>query len=90
MVNRSYMQVLKVQMGFLNHFPFFFQEFKMQSTLLTFSFLGFQAEIGRYSTSEREWEIYRFLLDENCKFQLSSMVAREQIVDRVRRALMGW
>lgn len=50
----------------------------------------FSAEIGRYSTSEREWEIYRFLLDENCKFQLSSMVAREQIVDRVRRALMGW
>ncbi|KAH9661329.1 ACT domain-containing protein ACR9 [Citrus sinensis] len=50
----------------------------------------FSAAIGRYSTSEREWEIYRFLLDENCKFQLSSMVAREQIVDRVRRALMGW
>ncbi|XP_030966983.1 ACT domain-containing protein ACR9-like isoform X2 [Quercus lobata] len=52
----------------------------------------FLAEIGRYSTSEsdHEWEVYRFLLDENCRFQLSSMVARNQIVDRVRRTLMGW
>ncbi|KAJ4725852.1 ACT domain-containing protein [Melia azedarach] len=50
----------------------------------------FSAEIGRYSTSDREWEVYRFLLEENCKFQLSNMVAREQIVDGVRRSLMGW
>ncbi|KAJ6964239.1 hypothetical protein NC652_002503 [Populus alba x Populus x berolinensis] len=41
----------------------------------------FSAEIGRYSTSDREWEIYRFLLEENCKFQLSNMMARNQIVD---------
>ncbi|KAJ0020487.1 hypothetical protein Pint_32336 [Pistacia integerrima] len=50
----------------------------------------FSAEIGRYSTADREWELYRFLLDEKCRFQLSNMVAREHIVDRVRRALMGW
>ncbi|KAJ4834463.1 ACT domain-containing protein acr9 [Turnera subulata] len=50
----------------------------------------FSAEIGRYSASDREWEVYRFLLDENCKFQLSNMVARNHIVDRVRRTLMGW
>ncbi|KAG2673526.1 hypothetical protein I3760_13G096000 [Carya illinoinensis] len=50
----------------------------------------FTAEIGRHSTSDREWEVYRFLLDENCKFQLSNMIARSQIVDRVRRTLMGW
>ncbi|KAK9998560.1 hypothetical protein SO802_018163 [Lithocarpus litseifolius] len=52
----------------------------------------FQAEIGRYSTSEsdHEWEVHRFLLDENCRFQLSKMIARNQIVDRVRRTLMGW
>lgn len=50
----------------------------------------FSAEIGRYSTSDREWEIYRFLLEENCKFQLSNMMARNQIVDTVRRTLMGW
>ncbi|KAJ6755402.1 ACT DOMAIN-CONTAINING PROTEIN ACR4-RELATED [Salix purpurea] len=50
----------------------------------------FSAEIGRYSASDREWEIYRFLLEENCKFQLSNMVARNEIVDTVRRTLMGW
>ncbi|KAB1996943.1 hypothetical protein ES319_D13G266500v1 [Gossypium barbadense] len=50
----------------------------------------FSAEIGRYSSSEREWEVYRFLLDENCKFKFSSIGARNQIVDRVRRLLMGW
>ncbi|KAK6271959.1 hypothetical protein POUND7_009042 [Theobroma cacao] len=50
----------------------------------------FSAEIGRHSSSDREWEVYRFLLDENCRFLLSSMVARNQIVDRVRRMLMGW
>ncbi|KAL0390441.1 UNVERIFIED_CONTAM: ACT domain-containing protein ACR9 [Sesamum calycinum] len=50
----------------------------------------FLAEIGRHSAADREWEIYRFLLDENCNFQLSSKVVRNQIVDKVRRALMGW
>ncbi|XWS71713.1 hypothetical protein CRYUN_Cryun03dG0162400 [Craigia yunnanensis] len=48
------------------------------------------AEIGRHSSSDREWEVYRFLLDENCRFKLSSMVARNHIVDGVRRMLMGW
>ncbi|KAK8590830.1 hypothetical protein V6N13_030906 [Hibiscus sabdariffa] len=48
----------------------------------------FSAEIGRYSSGEREWEVYRFLLDEKCGFKLSSRVARNQIVDRVRRLLM--
>ncbi|XP_028756995.1 ACT domain-containing protein ACR9 isoform X2 [Neltuma alba] len=50
----------------------------------------FSAEIGRRSASEREWEVYRFLLDENCEFQLTSIIARNQIVDKVRRTLMGW
>ncbi|XP_062084914.1 ACT domain-containing protein ACR9-like [Humulus lupulus] len=51
----------------------------------------FSAEIGRHSASDREWEVYSFLLDESCsRFQLSNMVARNQIVDRVRRTLMGW
>nr|XP_023876232.1 ACT domain-containing protein ACR9-like [Quercus suber] len=47
------------------------------------------AEVGRYSTSEsdHEWEVHRFLSDENCRFQLSKMIARNQIVDR--RTLMG-
>ncbi|KAH6810467.1 ACT domain-containing protein [Perilla frutescens var. frutescens] len=50
----------------------------------------FLAEIGRHSAAEREWEVYRFLLDENCNFQLSNTQARNQIVDKVRRTLMGW
>ncbi|KAI3461527.1 hypothetical protein Pfo_018190 [Paulownia fortunei] len=50
----------------------------------------FLAEIARHSAADREWEVYRFLLDENCNFQLSSMVVRNQIVDKVRRTLMGW
>ncbi|KAF7823589.1 ACT domain-containing protein ACR9-like [Senna tora] len=58
--------------------------------LKTLGICIFSAEIGRQSASEREWEVYRFLLDENCEFQLTSIVARNQIVDRVRRTLMGW
>lgn len=50
----------------------------------------FSAEIGRYSASDREWEVYRFLLDENCEYQLLTTEARNQIVDKVRRTLMGW
>lgn len=58
--------------------------------LKTLEICIFSAEIGRHSTTDREWEVYRFLLDENCRFQLSSTVVRNQIVDKVRRTLMGW
>ncbi|XVE52699.1 hypothetical protein DITRI_Ditri02bG0144000 [Diplodiscus trichospermus] len=50
----------------------------------------FSAEIGRHSTSDRQWEVYRFLLDDSREFPLASSQARNQIVDRVRRILMGW
>ncbi|KAK3232206.1 hypothetical protein Dsin_004087 [Dipteronia sinensis] len=50
----------------------------------------FSAEIGRHSTSDRQWEVYRFLLDESPEFPLSSNEARNQIVERVRKTLMGW
>lgn len=50
----------------------------------------FSAEIGRHSTSDREWEVYRFLLDVSREFPLASNRARSEIVDRVRRTLMGW
>ncbi|KAF5729581.1 hypothetical protein HS088_TW21G01748 [Tripterygium wilfordii] len=50
----------------------------------------FSAEIGRHSTSDRQWEIYRFLLDENCELQLASSKARRQIIDRVKRTLLSW
>ncbi|XP_020577825.1 ACT domain-containing protein ACR9 [Phalaenopsis equestris] len=50
----------------------------------------FSAEIGKHNTAERQWEVYRFLLDERRDFPLSSRRVRSQIVDGVRRALMGW
>ncbi|XP_052180298.1 ACT domain-containing protein ACR9-like isoform X2 [Diospyros lotus] len=58
--------------------------------LKTLGICIFSAEIGRHSTADREWEVYRFLLEENCRFELSNIVVRNQIVDRVRRSLMGW
>ncbi|GAV76086.1 ACT domain-containing protein [Cephalotus follicularis] len=50
----------------------------------------FSAEVGRHSTSDRQWEVYRFLLDDSLEFPLASKLARSQIVERVRRTLMGW
>ncbi|CAN1338847.1 ACT domain-containing protein ACR9 [Linum perenne] len=50
----------------------------------------FSAEIGRHSTEEREWEVYRFLLDESHEFPLSSHEARRRVVKRVWKTLMGW
>ncbi|XP_059660714.1 ACT domain-containing protein ACR9-like isoform X2 [Cornus florida] len=64
--------------------------FDVTLALKTLGICIFSAEIGRHSTSDREWEVYRFLLDEKCKFQLSDVAVRNQIADRVRRALMGW
>lgn len=58
--------------------------------LKTLGICVFSAEVGRHSTSEREWEVYRFLLDENCEFQLTGAAARNKIVNKVRRTLMGW
>ncbi|CAL8999252.1 unnamed protein product [Prunus brigantina] len=42
--------------------------------LKTLGICIFSAEIGRVSASDREWEVYRFLLEENHKFQLSNMI----------------
>ncbi|KAF6137753.1 hypothetical protein GIB67_020511 [Kingdonia uniflora] len=50
----------------------------------------FSAEIWRHSSCDRQWEVYRFRLDESREFPLANMKARNQIVDRVRRTLMGW
>lgn len=49
-----------------------------------------QAEIGRRTAFERQWEVYRFLLDDSGELQLANSHARSEIVDRVRRTLMGW
>lgn len=50
----------------------------------------FSAEIGRHTTGDRQWEVYRFLLQETRDYPLANKRARCQIVDRVRRTLMGW
>ncbi|KAK8638793.1 hypothetical protein V6N13_137202 [Hibiscus sabdariffa] len=41
------------------------------------------AEIGRHSASDRQWEVYRFLLDDSHEFPLTSNGARNQLVDRI-------
>ncbi|XP_019199021.1 PREDICTED: ACT domain-containing protein ACR9-like [Ipomoea nil] len=58
--------------------------------LKTLGICIFSAEIETHSAVNREWEVFRFLLDENCNFDLSTMVDKNHIVDRVRRTLMGW
>uniref|UniRef100_A0A804PS12 ACT domain-containing protein ACR n=1 Tax=Zea mays TaxID=4577 RepID=A0A804PS12_MAIZE len=50
----------------------------------------FSAEIGRQAASERQWEVYRFLLDDSREFPLTNSLAnRNRVVDRVRKTLMG-
>ncbi|KAI3721277.1 hypothetical protein L2E82_32283 [Cichorium intybus] len=58
--------------------------------LKTLGICVFSAEIGRHSTSQRQWEVYRFLLDESRGCALTSNRAKRDVVDQVRRILMGW
>ncbi|KAK6779511.1 hypothetical protein RDI58_021695 [Solanum bulbocastanum] len=46
----------------------------------------FSAEVGRYQIGDREWEIYRVLLDEGN----GSGPSRNKIVEAVWKMLMGW
>ncbi|CAI9097950.1 OLC1v1034477C2 [Oldenlandia corymbosa var. corymbosa] len=46
----------------------------------------FSAEIGRYMIGDREWEVYRVLLDERDGLS----VPREMIEEAVWKMLMGW
>lgn len=50
----------------------------------------FSAEIGRHSTKDGAWEVYRFRLEESQEFPLASKRAQQKIIDRVKRTLMGW
>ncbi|CAL9120749.1 unnamed protein product [Musa acuminata var. zebrina] len=50
----------------------------------------FSAEIGRHTAFGRQWEVYRFLLDDSGELPPANSQARSQIVDRVRRTMMGW
>ncbi|XP_043704722.1 ACT domain-containing protein ACR10-like isoform X1 [Telopea speciosissima] len=46
----------------------------------------FSAEIGRHMIGDREWEVYRILLDEGD----GPSVPREKIEEEVTKMLMGW
>ncbi|KAL4190997.1 hypothetical protein AMTRI_Chr07g27400 [Amborella trichopoda] len=46
----------------------------------------FSAEIGRHVMGDREWEVYRILLDDSHDHSQ----ARNQIEEGVRKMLMGW
>ncbi|KAG0489473.1 hypothetical protein HPP92_006336 [Vanilla planifolia] len=50
----------------------------------------FSAEIGKHTTADKQWEVYRFLLEEMRELPLSNRRTRNQIVERVMRTLMGW
>ncbi|XP_076935232.1 ACT domain-containing protein ACR9-like [Bidens hawaiensis] len=58
--------------------------------LKTLGICIFSAEIGRHSTLDREWEVYRFLLVENRKFPLTSKQGKQDIINKARRTLIGW
>ncbi|KAL2329600.1 hypothetical protein Fmac_017181 [Flemingia macrophylla] len=64
--------------------------YDVTSALKALGVIIFSAEVVRHSTQERQWEVYRFLLDESREFPLTRRQARSQIVDKVRRTLMGW
>ncbi|KAG4204931.1 hypothetical protein ERO13_A04G071100v2 [Gossypium hirsutum] len=46
----------------------------------------FSAEIGRHMIGDREWEVYRILLDEGA----SSSILRRKVEEEVWKRLMGW
>ncbi|KAB5538993.1 hypothetical protein DKX38_016526 [Salix brachista] len=46
----------------------------------------FSVEIGRHMIHDREWEVYRILLDEGDGLPVS----RNKIEEGVRKVLMGW
>ncbi|XP_078436462.1 ACT domain-containing protein ACR9-like [Wolffia australiana] len=50
----------------------------------------FSAEIGRQSAMGKQWEVYRFLLDEGGAASLLTDRGRRRVVDVVRNVLMGW
>lgn len=55
--------------------------------MLLLSCFGFsQVEIARHMIQDREWEVYRILLDEGDGFS----VPRSKIEEGVRNMLMGW
>ncbi|CAA7406317.1 unnamed protein product [Spirodela intermedia] len=58
--------------------------------LKMFGICIFSAEIGRQSAMGRQWEVYRFLLDEAGEVSMSNDRGRRRVVEAVRSTLMGW
>ncbi|TYH54454.1 hypothetical protein ES332_D09G170000v1 [Gossypium tomentosum] len=46
----------------------------------------FSAEVGRHMIGDREWEVYRVLLDEGA----SLSIPRQKVEEGVWKLLMGW
>ncbi|KAA8543912.1 hypothetical protein F0562_021911 [Nyssa sinensis] len=57
--------------------------------LKTLGICIFSAETRRHSTVDREWEVYRFLLDDNCKFQFSNMVSKKSDCRQTEKNIDG-
>lgn len=57
----------------------------MSNDTIHFAFIS-QVEIARHMIQDREWEVYRILLDEGVGFS----VPRNKIEEYVRNTLMGW
>eukprot|EP00850_Spirogloea_muscicola_P006320 SM000030S11329 [mRNA] locus=s30:95988:98609:- [translate_table: standard] len=51
--------------------------------------LEFQADITRHTVKDREWEIYRLLVQDKAGQAILSSKARTLVADEVRKALMG-
>eukprot|EP00850_Spirogloea_muscicola_P020924 SM000230S07360 [mRNA] locus=s230:179037:181919:- [translate_table: standard] len=51
--------------------------------------LEFQADITRHTVKDREWEIYRLLVQDKAGQAILSSKARTFVADEVRKALMG-
>ncbi|KAL0409975.1 UNVERIFIED_CONTAM: ACT domain-containing protein ACR10 [Sesamum latifolium] len=60
--------------------------FLHQQNCFGLTLLYFQAEIGRYMIGDREWEVYRVLLDEGD----GSSVLKQKIEETVWKMLMSW
>ncbi|KAF3441808.1 hypothetical protein FNV43_RR15723 [Rhamnella rubrinervis] len=64
--------------------PLVFHDITLALTMLSTGI--FSAEIGRHMIGDREWEVYRVLLDEGD----GSCVPRKKIQEGVWKMLMGW
>eukprot|EP00249_Psilotum_nudum_P013972 c24601_g1_i3 orf=129-1481(+) len=63
--------------------------FDITLVLRTLDICIFQADLGRHTVGDQQWELYRFLLSDRPELALTSDRTRSHIVERVRNVLMG-